>query len=83
MPNYLILIWDSFPDRDKDLSALTYSGANIGIAVGWNTNLTFFASMSGLMIEVDGLRGSNLYFLHDSSNHQIIYFIRRSEIVKF
>lgn len=34
MSSCLILIWDSFPDRDKDLSALMYSGDCIGIAVG-------------------------------------------------
>jgi len=33
MSNCLILIWDSFPDRDKDLSALMYSGASISITI--------------------------------------------------
>jgi hypothetical protein len=34
MPNYLILICYSCPDRDKYLYTLMYSGARIDIAVG-------------------------------------------------
>jgi len=36
MSNCLILIWDSFPKRDKDLSALMYSGdwGDLGVD-GW------------------------------------------------